>query len=70
MSDEHAIVRKAVHSGADDVPEMELSDDDILHAMRHIPGQQDISTWGFRATTIKPTTMRRSACSAAYRQLA
>mgnify|MGYP001566021285 FL=1 len=32
-----------------DVPEMELSDEDILDAMRHIPGYLDISTEDFRA---------------------
>ncbi len=33
----------------DEVPEMELSDEDILDAMRHIPGYLDIGTEDFRA---------------------
>ena len=33
----------------DDVPEMELTDGDILDAMQHIPGYLDISTEDFRA---------------------
>lgn len=39
------------HSNAgpvDDVPEMELTDGDILDAMQHIPGYLDISTDDFR----------------------
>jgi len=40
---------KAVRAGEDDVPELELSDEDILDAMRHIPGYLDISTQDFRA---------------------
>lgn len=32
----------------DDLPELELSDDDILDAMKHIPGYIDISTEDFR----------------------
>lgn len=32
----------------DDVPEMELTDGDILDAMQHIPGYLDISTEDFR----------------------
>jgi CBS domain-containing membrane protein len=35
--------------GADGPPEVDLSDDDILDAMRHIPGYLDISTEDFRA---------------------
>ena len=34
---------------ADGVPEMELTDEDILDAMQHIPGYLDISTEDFRA---------------------
>ena len=41
--------RKAVRSGEDDIPELELTDDDILDAMGHIPGYLDISTMDFRA---------------------
>jgi CBS-domain-containing membrane protein len=40
---------KALHAGGDDLPELELSDEDILDAMRHIPGYLDISTEDFRA---------------------
>lgn len=40
---------KAVRSGEDDGPELDLSDEDILDAMRHIPGYLDISTQDFRA---------------------
>ena len=39
---------KALRSGADEVPELELSDEDILDAMRHIPGYIDITTEDFR----------------------
>lgn len=39
---------KALHAGGDDLPELELSDEDILDAMRHIPGYLDISTEDFR----------------------
>ena len=39
----------ALRSGDDDVPQLELTDDDILDAMRHIPGYLDISTGDFRA---------------------
>lgn len=34
---------------AEDLPELELSDEDILDAMRHIPGYIDITTTDFRA---------------------
>jgi len=43
------IDRKAVRSGEDEIPELELADDDILDAMGHIPGYLDISTMDFRA---------------------
>ncbi len=49
MNEEHSIDRTAVRAGEDDVPELELSDEDILDAMRHIPGYLDISTRDFRA---------------------
>jgi CBS domain-containing membrane protein len=49
MNEKRMIDRKAVHAGEDDVPELELSDDDILDAMRHIPGYLDISVQDFRA---------------------
>jgi CBS-domain-containing membrane protein len=40
---------EALHAGTDNVPQFELTDDDILDAMRHIPGYLDISTEDFRA---------------------
>lgn len=40
---------RAVRAGGDDVPELDLSDEDILDAMRQIPGYLDISTGDFRA---------------------
>ncbi|MDD5250839.1 MAG: CBS domain-containing protein [Rhodocyclaceae bacterium] len=39
----------AAGSGEQDPPELELCDEDILDAMRHIPGYLDISTEDFRA---------------------
>ena len=38
-----------LHASGDDLPELELTDEDILDAMRHIPGYLDISTEDFRA---------------------
>lgn len=38
----------ATDPAGDDVPEVELTDGDILDAMRHIPGYLDISTEDFR----------------------
>jgi CBS domain-containing membrane protein len=38
-----------LRAGGDDLPELELSDEDILDAMRHIPGYLDISAEDFRA---------------------
>jgi len=49
MNEEHMIDQKTVRAGEDAVPELELSDEDILDAMRHIPGYLDISTRDFRA---------------------
>jgi CBS-domain-containing membrane protein len=49
MNEADMIDRKALRSDEDDVPELELSDDDILDAMGHIPGYLDISTQDFRA---------------------
>ena len=49
MNQEQMVERKAVRAGEDDVRELELSDEDILDAMRHIPGYLDISTQDFRA---------------------
>jgi len=39
---------KALHAGGDDLPELELSNEDILDAMQHISGYLDISTDDFR----------------------
>jgi len=39
---------RSAQGPADDVEEIELTDDDILDAMRHIPGYLDISTEDFR----------------------
>jgi CBS domain-containing membrane protein len=36
-------------SAGDAAPEIELSDEDILDAMAHVPGYIDISTEDFRA---------------------
>lgn len=45
MSDENT---DSWYTGDDGVPELELSDEDILDAMRDIPGYLDISTGDFR----------------------
>ncbi len=49
MNQETLIDPNAVRAGEDDIPELELSDEDILDAMRHIPGYLDITTADFRA---------------------
>jgi CBS domain-containing membrane protein len=49
MSKTDSIDPSAVRAGGDVVPELDLSDADILDAMRHIPGYLDISTEDFRA---------------------
>jgi len=49
MNELDIIDPRAVRAGEDDVPELELSDEDILDAMRHIPGYLDISTEDFRS---------------------
>jgi CBS-domain-containing membrane protein len=41
--------KESSDSAAAEVPEMELTDGDILDAMQHIPGYLDISTEDFRA---------------------
>lgn len=38
-----------LHASGNELPELELNDEDILDAMRHIPGYLDISTEDFRA---------------------
>jgi len=48
MKHESIIDQKAIRSRGDNVPELELSDEDILDAMRHIPGYIDISIQDFR----------------------
>jgi CBS domain-containing membrane protein len=48
MDEEKRIEPAAVHSGPDTLPELELSDEDILDAMRHIPGYIDITTEDFQ----------------------
>jgi CBS-domain-containing membrane protein len=37
-----------LHASGDELPELKLNDEDILDAMRHIPGYLDISTEDFR----------------------
>jgi len=37
-----------LHASGNDLPELELNDEDILDAMQHIPGYLDISTEDFR----------------------
>ncbi len=49
MNQSSGIDPSAVRAGTDEVPELELSDEDILDAMRHIPGYLDITTEDFRA---------------------
>ena len=49
MNQKHSLDPKAIRAGGDDVPELELSDEDILDAMREIPGYIDITTQDFRA---------------------
>ena len=49
MNEQDPITPGAIRSEADDLPELELSDDDILDAMRRIPGYLDITTADFRA---------------------
>lgn len=46
MNDERPIAPPA--ADADDIPEVDLSDEDILDAMQHIPGYLDITTEDFR----------------------
>lgn len=48
MSEDCGVDPKALHAGGDDLPELELADEDILDAMQHIPGFLDISTADFR----------------------
>lgn len=48
MAEDHGLDPKVLHAGGDDLPEVELSDEDILDAMQHISGFLDISTEDFR----------------------
>ncbi|MEJ2344610.1 MAG: CBS domain-containing protein [Gammaproteobacteria bacterium] len=48
MSEHSGFDSKALHAGGDELPELELSDEDILDAMQHIPGYLDVSTTDFR----------------------
>lgn len=48
MADDGDIDPKALYAGGDDLPELELSDEDIIDAMQHISGFLDISTEDFR----------------------
>jgi CBS domain-containing membrane protein len=48
MANESGFNAKALHAGGDDLPELELSDEDILDAMQHISGFLDISIGDFR----------------------
>jgi len=49
MKQDPTLDPKAIRAGGDDVPELELSDEDILDAMRRIPGYIDITIQDFRA---------------------
>ena len=49
MNQKPSLDPNAIRAGGDDVPELELSDEDILDAMRRIPGYIDITTQDFRA---------------------
>jgi len=49
MSKESIFDPKTNHTSGNDAPELDLSDEDILNAMRSIPGYIDITTEDFRA---------------------
>ncbi len=49
MNEEQTIDSEALRAAEGEVPELELSDEDIRDAMREIPGYLDISTQDFRA---------------------
>lgn len=48
MNEDSDIDPQSLHAGGDDLPELDLSDEDILDAMQHIPGYLDITTEDFR----------------------
>ena len=49
MREEHMMDPNSSPGSKNDVAELDLSDEDILDAMRHVPGYLDISTVDFRA---------------------
>jgi len=49
MKEDPILDPQAIRAGEDDVPELALSDEDILDAMVQIPGYLDITTADFRA---------------------
>lgn len=48
MTDNSESEFKSLHAGGDDLPELELSAEDVLDAMQHIPGYIDISAEDFQ----------------------
>ncbi|MEJ2360322.1 MAG: CBS domain-containing protein [Gammaproteobacteria bacterium] len=48
MTDNAEFETRALHAGGDDLPELELTDEDIQDAMQHISGYIDISTADFQ----------------------
>lgn len=48
MNEDPSLDPKAIRAGDDDVPELDLDDEDILDAMAQIPGYLDITTTDFR----------------------
>jgi len=48
MTDKSEFESKALQAGGDDLPELELTNEDIMDAMQHIPGFIDISTADFQ----------------------
>lgn len=48
MTNNSEFESKTLHAGGDDLPELELTNEDILEAMQHIPGYIDISTADFQ----------------------
>lgn len=48
MTDNAEPGSRALHAGGDDLPELELTNEDILDAMQHISGYLDISIEDFR----------------------
>jgi len=48
MTEKTEFETRSVHAGGDDLPELELTNEDILDAMQHIAGYIDISTEDFQ----------------------